>query len=142
MIPRINPLPLRRVLVVEDDPGIRDIIRLALETLGDLLVHTCDGGETALAAIDGFAPQLLLCDLMMPGMDGLQLLGALRSRYRQAAPPMVFLTARSDPRTLAVLGDELILGVIAKPFDPRSLPLRLQHYWVEWTARQGALGPI
>src|SRR3954447_8846797 len=71
---------LRRILFVEDDPDIQTVAKMALEALGGFTVLACSSGAEALAAVDGFVPDLVLLDVMMPGMDGPATLAALRER--------------------------------------------------------------
>ncbi|XZG70331.1 response regulator [Chitinibacteraceae bacterium HSL-7] len=122
---------LERVLYVEDDPSIQMIARLALESVGGLTVCVCSRGDEALAAVTAFDPQLLLLDVMMPGMDGPSTLREIRRIPGFAETPAVFMTAKVQPGELA---SYLALGardVIAKPFDPMGLPDRLKAIWQE-----------
>ena len=88
--------PLARVLVVDDDPGVRYTLREILEAEG-LAVDEAADGAAALARLDqAFAP-LVLTDLRMPGLDGLELLRRLRERA--PAPRVVLITAHGSERT-------------------------------------------
>ena len=113
--------PLERILYVDDDADIRAVGTFALEGVGGLTVRACGSGSEALAAAPGFAPQLLLLDVMMPGMDGPATLRALRALEGTAATPAVFMTAKVQPKELAVYLEMGIVEVIAKPFDPMTL---------------------
>lgn len=61
---------LERILHIEDDASIREIARVALEVVGGLTIKTCASGSAGLAAVEQFRPDLILLDVMMPGMDG------------------------------------------------------------------------
>ncbi len=125
---------LRKVLLVEDNPDIRTIVRLALAKLGGLDVRTCASGAEALDALPEIAPQLILLDVMMPDMDGPTVLKRLRERPDAAEIMVVFLTARTTPleiETLCALG---AVDVIAKPFDPLTLHATVKRIWDEHTA--------
>ena len=111
---------LERVLYVEDDPDIRAVGTFALG-IGGLTVNSCASGNEALAAADGFRPQLILLDVMMPGMDGPATLRALRELDATSATPVVFMTAKVQPKEVAVYRDMGAVEVIPKPFDPMTL---------------------
>ncbi len=120
---------LKRVLFVEDEADIRDIIDLALGTVGGLALKPCASGEEAVGAISAFAPDLILLDVMMPGLDGPTTLARLRARPELAAIPAVFMTAkaqRHEVERFVALG---AADVIAKPFDPMTLAEQLRAIW-------------
>jgi len=120
---------LQRILFVEDDPDIQTVARMALEALGGFSVLACSSGEKALAEVDGFAPDLVLLDVMMPGMDGPTTLVALRQLPAGREVPVVFMTAKVQAQEVArylELGAE---EVIAKPFDPMTLAQRVCAIW-------------
>ena len=115
------PEPVERILYVEDEPDIRAIAQMALEAVGGFTVIACASGAEALAAAPEARADLLLLDVMMPGMDGPATLAALRQLPATAATPVIFMTAKVQPAERA---QHLALGaldVIAKPFDPMAL---------------------
>lgn len=120
---------LERILLVDDESDIRTVTAMALESLGGFVVERCASGPAALARLAAFAPQLVLLDVMMPGMDGPATLAALRARDDFAAPPVVFLTARTDPAAVDELRALGAIDVIAKPFDPMALPAAVRAIW-------------
>lgn len=120
---------LQRVLYVEDEPDIRAVARLALEAVGGLTVNACASGEEALREAPAFAPELILLDVMMPGMDGPGTLRALRARPALAHVPVVFMTAKVQPQEVAAYIALGALGVIAKPFDPMALAQQVRELW-------------
>ena len=111
----------RRIVLVEDDDSIRTIAVMSLEELGGHQVLAFPSGEDALARAAPFAPELLLLDVSMPGMDGPQTLAALRQQPELRAVPAVFLTAHTNARQVAELRKLGAVDVIAKPFDPLHL---------------------
>jgi len=122
---------LQKVLYVEDDGDIRTIAMLALETVGGLEVRACASGAEAVQAAPAFAPQLLLLDVMMPGMDGPTTLARLRELPATAPVPVVFMTAKvqaSEVEQYRALG---AIGVITKPFDPMALARQVQDLWAQ-----------
>jgi two-component system OmpR family response regulator len=112
---------LERVLYVEDDPDIRAVGTFALEGVGGLTVKSCASGDEAVAAAAAFDPQLILLDVMMPGMDGPATLQALRALDATSATPIVFMTAKVQPKELALYRDMGVVEAIPKPFDPLTL---------------------
>ena len=120
---------LRRVLCVEDEPDIRLVAQIALETVGRLEVSLCPSGLDAVATALQVQPDLVVLDVMMPGMDGPGTLQALREEPRTANIPIVFMTAKVQPSEVAHLKSLGALDVIAKPFDPMLLAAQLCAIW-------------
>lgn len=120
---------LRRVLCVEDDPDIRMIIEFSLATVGGLEVCLCPGGQLALQQAPVFLPDLVLLDVMMPGLNGPETLVALRKLPCMQGVPIVFMTAKAMPDEVEELLQYGATGVIVKPFDPMTLPQNIRIYW-------------
>ncbi len=120
---------LSRILLVEDDPDIQTVARLSLSGIGGFTVEVCGSGPEAIAVAPRFRPQLILLDVMMPGMDGPTTLKALRELPETASTPVVFLTARAQPHEIEELKRAGSAGVIGKPFEPSSLPETLSDIW-------------
>lgn len=118
---------LNRILHVEDEPDIQMIAKIALETIGGFTVHTCSSGQEALGAAPGFAPDCILLDVMMPGMDGPSTLKALRALPACADVPVIFMTAKVQPAELTHYKMLGALDVIAKPFDPMTLAATVRN---------------
>jgi CheY-like chemotaxis protein len=121
--------PLRRVLYLEDDPLIAELAIMALEDLGGLTVRHCYSGREAIEAAPGFAPQLLLFDVMLPDMDGLQTVGHINGLTTGAEAPVIFMTAKAQKHQEQTYLDLGACGVIAKPFDPITLSDQVQTLW-------------
>lgn len=122
-------MKFERVLYVEDDVSIREITSLALRAVGGLNVLACASGEEALRTAEQFAPDVMLLDVMMPGMDGIVTLAALRAKPTLSNVPAVLLTAKVPPAEGAVLSKLGVLEVLVKPFDPLQLAEKLQALW-------------
>ena len=120
---------LSRILLVEDDPDIQAVARLALEDVGGFTVEVCDGGEDALQKLKRFTPDLILLDVMMPGMDGPQTLQELRRRSETATTPVIFVTAKVQTSEKEAYRELGAVDVIAKPFDPMELAGTVQEIW-------------
>jgi two-component system OmpR family response regulator len=120
---------LERILYVEDEPDIQAVAKLALEMVGGYQVLICSGGQDALDKVGGFAPDLILLDVMMPGMDGPTTLQKLRADSAAGAIPVIFLTAKVQPSEVAHYQALGALDVIAKPFDPMLLAMQVRAIW-------------
>ena len=120
---------LARLLVVEDDKDVRTIARRALTLSGTLTVELCASGQEALDRAPSFRPDLILLDVMMPGMDGPSTLRALRERPETRGIPVVLLTAKVLPDEVDQYRSLGVLGVIKKPFEVVTLPDQIQAMW-------------
>ncbi len=120
---RLGPRPA--VLVVEDDADLRELLRYNLEREGFAVEQAGDGGE-AIRMIERHPPELLILDLMLPGMPGLELCRKLRATPATAAMPILILTARGE-EVDRILGLEMGADdYVVKPFSPRELLARIK----------------
>jgi len=127
-------MKLERVLYVEDDPDIREVARMSLEVVGGLNVCCCASGAEAIERADAYDPQLIVLDVMMPEMDGPATLSALRaSSSRLVHVPVVFVTAKVQPNEVAEFLALGVTDVVAKPFDPMTLPDSLRAIWARFS---------
>ncbi len=120
---------LRKILYVEDEANIQKIAKLALEKVGGFEVMICGSGAEALEKAAAFAPDILLLDVMMPGMDGPDTLVELRKIETLKDTPSIFLTAKALPTEIERYQDLGALGVIPKPFDPMALAGKVKEIW-------------
>jgi two-component system OmpR family response regulator len=118
---------LNSILYVEDDPDIREVALMSLETLGGFTVHPCGSGNDALKLLQAQKPQLALLDVMMPGMDGPSTLRAMREKGQDM--PVIFMTAKVQKNEVEAYMALGALGVIDKPFDPMALPDQIRALW-------------
>jgi len=110
-----------RVLHVDDEPDIREVVEMSLGLDPEFVIKSCSSGADALAASDTWPPDLILLDVMMPIMDGPATLKQLRARPGTTHTPVVFMTARAQPREIEAFVTLGVVGVIPKPFDPMTL---------------------
>jgi two-component system, OmpR family, response regulator len=115
-----------RVLIIDDEPDIRRVARLSLARIGGMEVSDASNGLEGTEKAAAEAPDAILLDVMMPGLDGPATLHALRADPRTAAIPVVFLTAKAMPEEVARLLAMGVRGVLNKPFDPMTLPAELR----------------
>jgi CheY-like chemotaxis protein len=117
------------VLYVDDDPDICEVVQATLCLISALDVYTAGSGEAAIALACELRPDLILMDVMMPGLDG----PATLKRMREIAPineiPVIFLTAKVLPAEVADLFQLGAIGVIGKPFDPLKLGDEMLSLW-------------
>jgi CheY-like chemotaxis protein len=127
--------PLKRILYIDDEPDIREVARIALEVVGGFEVEVCDCGEAALRRAPEYLPDLILLDVMMPGMDGPTTLQALRRMAVLDAVPIVFFTAKAQRSEIAELLSQGAVDVLGKPFDPMTIGQALNAIWERYQSR-------
>lgn len=118
-------MSIRKVLLVDDDPDIRIIGSMSLRNVGKWQVVVAEDGAAAVEAVERERPDLVLLDVVMPGLDGPATLRRIRELPAGATLTVLFLTAKSQEteRTrLLALGAQ---GVLAKPFSPMLLPRQI-----------------
>jgi two-component system, OmpR family, response regulator len=118
--PTADPI---RILVVDDEPNIVDVISMALRFQGFVVASAATGAE-AIAAVEEFRPHLLVLDIMLPDMEGFDVAERLAAKH--ASPPILFLTARDATedkvRGLTIGGDDYV----TKPFSLEELVARIR----------------
>ena len=135
----------REVLVVEDEPDIRRLVVLHLERDG-FRCRTAANGLDALREAKANVPDLVVLDLMLPGIDGLEVCRRLRSDASTAGVPIIMLTAKSDEVDRVVGLEVGADDYVAKPFSPKELVARvravLRRSRPEHPTRVLAVGPV
>jgi DNA-binding response OmpR family regulator len=119
------PTDSARVLVVEDDPDIADLVRRYLERAG-FVVDVCGSGRDALVRIANKPPELLVLDLMLPQVSGIDICRAVRASDKTAAIPIVMLTARGEESDRIAGLDVGADDYVTKPFSPNELVARVR----------------
>lgn len=121
--------PLETIVYIDDEPDIRTVVELSLSLAEGLTVHTGDCGQRALELAREVKPDLVLLDVMMPGMDGPETLRQLRAQPDLAGIPVFFMTAKAMPAELQRLRDLGAAAIIPKPFDPMKLATDVLALW-------------
>ncbi len=121
--------PLQKILMVEDEPDIRTVAHLSLQAIGGFTVELCSSGQEALTKGPLFQPDLILLDVMMPGMDGPTTFQELKKIPSMAGIPICFMTAKVQPQEVAQYKAMGALDVVPKPFDPMTLPQLIRDIW-------------
>jgi two-component system phosphate regulon response regulator PhoB len=113
------------IIVLEDDPDIANLIRFHLQQAG-YMVHGCTSGDKALALAREAPPLLFLLDIMVPGVNGLEVCRRIRESKDLALRPVIFLTAKSTEEDKIKGLDLGADDYITKPFSPRELVARVK----------------
>lgn len=118
--------PPLRVAHVDDDEDLRAIVKLALQVTGGIVVASCESGKDALETIPAFKPDVLLVDVLMPGMNGPETVDALRQRMDLSDVGIAFATGLdgSDEQVQALV-ESGAATIIHKPFDANTLAAQL-----------------
>jgi CheY-like chemotaxis protein len=117
-----------RILYVDDEPLMRSVAEASLRREPAFEVRSVASGAEALREVEAWRPDLVMLDVVMPGMDGPAVLAQLRQREHAGDLPVLFITARARPEDaerFAALG---AWGTIAKPFDPLTLAATVRGY--------------
>ena len=114
-----------RILVADDDPDLREIVRLTLERDGYDVIEAADGDQALERAIDS-APSLILLDLIMPGADGVDTCRRLKSDRRTLSVPVIFISGKGDGQARARVMQLGADDYLNKPLDPRDLSRRVR----------------
>lgn len=112
---------MTRILYVDDDPDIREIVEMALCLDPTFEVRACGSGYDANDLARGWKPDLIMLDFMMPELDGPGTLALLRTNERLMDVPVIFITARTSERDVKSLMATGAVGVLAKPFNVMTL---------------------
>ena len=111
-----------KILVVDDDPAINEMLTIVLEAEGFQTSSVTDGAE-AVGAFQSFDPDLILLDLMLPGVNGIDICREIR---KQSAVPIVMLTAKTDTVDVVLGLESGADDYITKPFKPKELIARIR----------------
>jgi len=127
-----------RVLLVDDDAALRVLYRFNLEASGVSVVEAEDG-ESALELLAGDdLPDVVLLDVMMPGIDGWELAARLRADERTRALPVIFITARAEDESRARGADLGAAGYLVKPFNPTTLAETVERLLADGRTESGS----
>jgi CheY-like chemotaxis protein len=125
----MTTVALSRILLVEDDPDIREATVLLLSEVANFDVRACASATEALQSAPAFGPDLILLDVMMPGLHGEAAFAAFRQMPETETTPVIFLTAKVQPGEIVQYRKLGALGVIPKPYDPDTLAETIQGMW-------------
>ena len=112
---------IHRVLLVDDDDNLRFLTQTGLEGMTDWEIEPASSGQEALEKAERCTPDVVLMDMMMPGMDGTTTMRKMREHPQLKDVPIIFLTAKVQVREKEQYLKLGATGVIVKPFDPITL---------------------
>jgi CheY-like chemotaxis protein len=124
-----------RILLVDDEPDIREVVDVSLGLDPEFKTRACASGADALVTAAEWSPSIILLDVMMPLMDGPTTLANLRKNPRTAHIPVVFLTARTQTDEIEQYISLGAQGVLSKPFNPMTLAASVRDYLPASAAR-------
>ena len=116
------------VLVVEDDQHIAEVLRFMLERQGYKVVHLADGRAAGAHIAAAEAPGLVLLDVMLPYVDGFEIVGLIRSQPLWRDVPVLMLTAKNTERDTVRALDAGANDFVIKPFQPQELLARVRRF--------------
>lgn len=111
-------MTVKRILIVDDEERIREVVRACLVKLAKWDAISAASGAEAIQTAIAEQPDAILLDVSMPGMDGLETLQQLQANPQTQAIPVIFLTAKVQPAEQAAYQRSGVAGLIVKPFDP------------------------
>jgi CheY-like chemotaxis protein len=124
---------VKRVLIIDDDAGIREVAKMSLELVGGWSVTTAPTGADGIREARDGLPDGILLDVMMPDLDGPATLEELRNDEVVGRTPVIFLTAKVQASERTRFAELDVAGLIAKPFDPMTLHERVAELF-GWTS--------
>lgn len=120
---------LRLILLIEDEPDIQEIVRSALELVGGFEVISAYGGREGFDLAILHKPDLILLDMMMPGINGIETFGLMKENPSTAEIPIIFMTAKVQPHEIDQYMNLGAAALIPKPFDPMTISSQINDIW-------------
>lgn len=120
---------LQRIICIDDEDDILQVACMCLETVGGYEVTPCHSGEEGIKKALEIVPDLIMIDVMMPGLDGPATLEKMRMHDTLDRIPIIFMTARVQPAEVEEYLQNGATSVVAKPFDPMTLAKEVQAIW-------------
>lgn len=111
----------KRILIIDDDADIREATQLCLEITGQWEVLKAGNGHEGIAIAESEKPNVILLDMMMPGMDGPTILQRLQENPKTQQIPVIILTAKAQSYEQQYFEQLKVLSVITKPYDPMTI---------------------
>lgn len=117
------------IIHADDDPVIQDIVQTVLEDTKGLTLRFCNDGEELLTGVRQDPPDLILLDMSMPRLNGIDAIEHLRQDPAFKKVLIVIMTGHSDLKMKESFKALGIIGIIHKPFSPGMLPERIRYFW-------------
>lgn len=132
---QVVPMTAKRVLVIDDEDHVREVVQTCLETFAEWQVSTATSAQEGLQKARTEQPDGILLDIMMPNLEGLQLLQHLQADRKTRSIPVVLLTAKTDLIPQAYFTHLGIVAAIAKPFSPLGLAHQVANV-LGWSSQE------
>lgn len=120
---------LKKILYAEDDLDIQMIVQTIIESMSSYEIKICNNGQELLDCVEDYQPDLVLLDVMMPGVDGPTAFKALKANEKTSDLPVIFMTAKAQAHEVQAFTESEIIGIITKPFDPIQLIPLITKIW-------------
>ncbi len=122
---------LNKIIYIDDQLDVRVMAEHALTEIGNYDVLMCESGAEALGKLEAFMPDLILIDLMMPELDGVETVSEIRKIAPFKSTPAIFITAKIVPPEVVELmsQDAAVIGLIHKPYEPEEISKVVQSLW-------------
>ena len=127
-------MEISKIVIADYDPNIRKIAKISLMRLGPWAVEDAASCAEALRLIEEFEPDVLLLDVMMPGMDGPSVLRELQSKRNPLDIPVIFMTAKVMRHEVEEYQKMGAAGTVVKPFSPKDLADQIRMICATWRA--------
>jgi len=131
----------KKILVVDDEPDVTELVTYHLRARG-FHVETLNDARASRVKAETLQPDLVILDIMMPHLDGLEICRILRSDKRLSKTPIVFLTAKSEPQDRIEGFENGADDYISKPFSPKELVLRIEAIFRRLAETPTSKGPL
>ncbi|GBF50278.1 response regulator receiver domain protein [Leptospira ryugenii] len=128
--------PFHDILIIDDEEDILEILRVAIEFQSDIEIYFASNGEDGIRKTNLVKPDLILLDVLMPGMDGLQVMDHLKNNQILKDIPVIFLTSRVLKSQTQTYLNKGAIGFIEKPFAPLEILDKIQILWTEYTKQK------
>jgi len=111
----------KSILLIDDEPNLAQVIAVCLESFKGWKVCVVNSGKEGLQVVEALKPDVILLDVMMPEMDGIEVLQNLQKNPAIRDIPVIFLTAKVQTSDREKFAELDIVGIVAKPFDPLKI---------------------
>jgi CheY-like chemotaxis protein len=126
-------MPNKRILLIDDEDTIQTVVQFGIRMVTGWDVQLASSGSQGIETARTFQPDVILLDMLMPDMDGVDTLEVLQSLPTTQHIPVIFLTAKSQFQEMQAWHELGVRGVIAKPFNSLDLPTQIARilHWAE-----------
>lgn len=121
--------PLTKVIIVDDDTDILKVVEFSLDMMEGVTFKYCTSGQDGIVEAIKFQPDLMIVDVMMPNMSGIDMVKAMRLLPTLSKIPVIFLTAKVQKEEIDECHQAGVDYIIPKPFDPCTLPDTILEMW-------------